>query len=102
MTLDLPHGSTLFGDKAYKDDREEWLLQDTADVHFLPLTRKGAKELLPPCLVYLNQGAKQQAETAFSLLDRQMPKHIHAVSPTGFLLKLQATVIAYAFDSLMV
>ncbi len=101
LPLDLPNGATLYGDKAYKDQHEEWLLQHAAQVRFLPLTRNNAKVPLPPCLVYLNQINKQQAETAFSLLDRKMPKHIHAVSPKGFLLKLQAAVIAYAFDRLM-
>lgn len=101
LPLDLPADSTLYADKAYKDQQEEWLLKDAADVRFLTLTRKNAKVPLPPCLVYLNQRNKQQVETAFSLLDRQMPKHLHAVSPQGFLLKLQAAIIAFAFDRLM-
>jgi hypothetical protein len=101
LPLDLPAGSTLYGDKAYKDQHEEWLLQDAAEVRFLPLTRRNAKKPLPPCLVYLAHIGRQQVETAFSLIDRQLPKHIHAVSPQGFLLKLQAAVIAYAFERLM-
>ena len=101
LPLDLPRGATLYGDKAYKDQHEEWLLQDAARIRCVPLTRSNAKKPLPACLVYLNQLTKQQAETAFSLLDRQMPKHIHAVSQKGFLLKLQAAVIALAFDRLM-
>jgi hypothetical protein len=106
LPLDLPPGSTLYGDKAYMDQHEEWLLQDAAGVRFLPLTRSNAKKPLPPCLVYLGlvylaHIGRQQVETAFSLIDRKMPKHIHAVSPQGFLLKLQAAVIAFAFDRLI-
>ena len=101
LSLDLPPGATLYGDKAYKDHKEEWLLQDAAGVRFLPLTRSNAKVPLPPCLVYLAHIGRQQVETAFSLMDRTMPKHIHAVSPLGFLLKLQAAVIAYAFDRII-
>lgn len=101
LPLDLPPGATLFGDKAYKDAGEEILLQEAAQVRFLPLTRKNAKVPLPACLVYLAHIGRQQVETAFSLIDRKMPKHIHAVSPQGFLLKLQAAVIAYAFDRLI-
>ena len=70
-------------------------------MRFLPLTRSNSKNPLPPCLVCLNQTTKQQVETAFSLLDRKMPKHLHAVSPQGFFLKLQAALIALAFDRLM-
>lgn len=101
LPLDLPAGATLYGDKAYKDQHEEWLLQEAAGVRFVPLTRKNAKVPLPACSVYLAHIGRQQVETAFSLLDRKMPRHIHAVSPLGFLLKLQAAVIAYAFDRLM-
>jgi hypothetical protein len=101
LPLDLPEGSTLYGDKAYKDQHEEWLLQDAAHIRFLPRTRQNAKVPLAPCLVYLGHLARQQVECAFSLIDRQAPKHIHAVSPQGFLLKLQAAVIAFAFDRLI-
>lgn len=101
MKLDVPQGATLYGDKAYQDASEELLLHEAAGVRFLPLTRSNSKKPLPPCLVYLNQSTKQQVETAFSLLDRKMPKHLHAVSPKGFLLKLQAAVIALAFHRLM-
>ncbi len=101
LPLDLPAGSTLFGDKAYKNAAEEILLQEAAQVRFLPLTRKNAKVPLPPCLVYLAHIGTLQVETAFSLIDRKMPKHIHAVSPLGFLIKLQAALIAYAFHRLM-
>jgi len=101
LPLDLPAGATLFGDKAYKDAAEELLIDEAAQVRFLPLTRKNAKVPLPPCLIYLAHIGRQQVETAFSLIDRKMPKHIHAVSPLGFLLKLQAAVIAYAFDRIM-
>ncbi len=48
LSLDLPPGATLYGDKAYKDHKEEWLLQDAAGVRFLPLTRSNAKVPLPP------------------------------------------------------
>lgn len=101
LPLDLPPGATLWGDKAYKDACEEELLWDAAQVRFLPLTRRNAKVPLPPCLVYLAHIGRQQVETAFSLINRKMPRHIHAVSPHGFLLKLQAAVIAYAFDRFM-
>lgn len=101
LPVDIPPGSTLYGDKAYKDQKEEWLLQDAAGVRFLPLRRKNAKEPLPPCVVYLAHIGRQQVETAFGLMRYQMPHHIHAVSPQGFLLKLQAAVVALAFDRLL-
>jgi len=81
LPLDLPLGSMVFGAKAYKDQHEQWLLHEAGGIRFLPLTLKNAKVPLPPCLVYLNQLHKQQVGTAFSLFDRQLPRHIHALSP---------------------
>lgn len=101
LPLDLPKGSNLWGDKAYQDQTEQWLLQDAAGVRSVALKRKNARHPLPQCLVYLTQIGKQQVETAFSLIDRMLPKHLHAVSARGFLLKLQTAVIAYAFDRLL-
>lgn len=101
LPLDLPKGSNLWGDKAYQDQTEQWLLQEAAGVRAIALKRRNAREPLPQCLVYLTQIGKQQVETAFSLLDRMLPKHLHAVSAQGFLLKLQTAIIAYAFDRLL-
>lgn len=101
LPLDLPKGANLWGDKAYQDQTEQWLLQDAAGVRSIALKRKNARQPLPQCLVYLTQVGKQQVETAFSLMDRMLPKHLHAVSAQGFLLKLQTAVIAYAFDRLL-
>ena len=101
LPLELPAGSTLWGDKAYRDQNEEQFLQEVAEVRCVALRRANAREPLPRCLVYLNQITKQQVETAFSLVDRLLPRCLHAVSPQGFLLKLQTLIIAFAFDRLL-
>lgn len=101
LSLDLPAGSTVWGDKAYQDHKEQLFLQEAVGVRAVALKRRNALQPLPQCLVYLTQVIKQQAETAFSLLDRKLPRHLHAVSPLGFLIKLQTAVIAYAFDRML-
>lgn len=101
MTVDLPPGSTLYGDKAYQDAKEEVLLLEAGDIRFHPLRRLNSKQPLSQALIFLVHVGRQQVETAFSRMETQMPRHIHAVSPTGFLLKLQAAVIALAFDRIM-
>ena len=101
LRLDLPTGSHLWGDKAYQDQNEQQLLQQAGQITQVALKRRNARQPLPQCLVYLTQIGKQQVETAFSLLDRTLPKHLHAVSAQGFLIKLQTAVIAYAFDRLL-
>lgn len=70
LPLDLPEGSNLWGDKAYQDQKEQWLLQDAAGVRAVALKRRNARQPLPQCLVYLTQVTKQQVETAFNLMDR--------------------------------
>ena len=97
LPLDLPHGSTLFADKAYWDSREEELLKQAGGIRFVPLRRSNAREPLPQCLVFLAQSVRQQVETAFGQINNRLPNTIRAVSPTGFVLKLQAAVLAYAF-----
>ena len=101
LLLDLPQGANVWGDKAYHDHNEQWLLQDAASIRSVALKRRNARQGLPPCWVYLTQIGQQQVETAFSLRNRTLPKHLHAVSSQGFLLKLQTAVIAYAFDRLL-
>jgi hypothetical protein len=49
----------------------------------------------------LAQTVRQQVETAFSQINNRLPSTIRAVSPTGFVLKLQAAVLAYAFACFM-
>jgi len=101
LPLQLPKGSTLYGDKGYQDQKEEVLLHEAGEIRFVPLRRQNSKEPLPQSTVFLAHCGRQQVETAFSLLDAKMPRHIHAVSPQGFWLKLHAAVIAYAFDRFM-
>ena len=97
LPLDLPAQSTLYADKAYWDDKETQLLQEAADIRLVALRRANAKIPLPPCLVFLCQSIRQCIETAFGQITQAAPTKIHAVSPHGFLLKLNALVIAYAF-----
>jgi hypothetical protein len=97
LNLDLPPDSTLYADKAYWDAKETELLQDAAGIRLIALRRANAKVPLPPCLIFLCQSIRQSAETAFGQITQATPNKIHAISPQGFLLKLNALVIAYAF-----
>ena len=89
LNLDLPPGSVVHADKAYWDEKEEALLRDAGSILFQPLRRSNAKNPLPQCKVFLAQPIRQQIETTFSQINRLFPKHIHAVTPKGFLLKLK-------------
>lgn len=97
--FDLPTGSQLYGDKAYNDYELEDVLQ-TAGLHLLPIRKRNTKRPLPPWLHYLQAHARKAVETAGSLLERLMPKHIHAVTPEGFELKVVLFVLALSISRL--
>lgn len=100
LPLDLPANSTIYGDKAYFDAKEQTLVSEAGDLRLVALRRKNAKVPLSPALVALCHTVRQQVESAFSVISQTLPHKIHAVAPQGFLLKLNALVIAYAFACL--
>lgn len=97
MSLDLPARSTLFADKAYISKPEQELLQDAAQIRLISPKRANAKAPLSQSLLFLCHTIRQSVETAFGEISKIMPSKIHAVSPRGFLLKVNALIIAYAF-----
>ena len=100
LSLDLPEGSMLFADKAYLSADEERFFQQTARIRLISPKRSNAKVQLSAPLAYLCQSIRQIVETAFGEINKVMPTKLHAVSKQGFLLKVNALVIAYAFQCL--
>lgn len=96
LNLDLPEGAIIHADKAYWDSQEEQLLHEAAGITFQPLRRANARVPLPQWKVFVAQPTRQRSETAFSQLTTLFPKHIHAVTPAGFVLKLTCFLLAYA------
>lgn len=97
--FDLPAGSQIIGDKAYNDYELEDVLKE-AELHLLPMRRKNSKRPFPPWLRYLQAHYRKAVETAGSLLERLLPKHIHAVTSQGFELKVVLFVLALSISRL--
>lgn len=97
--FDLPPESQIMADKAYTDYALEDVLQE-ADLHLLPLRKSNSKRPVPPWLHYLQAHYRKAVETAGSLLERLLPKSIHAVTAQGFELKVVLFVIAFGFHRL--
>jgi len=94
FTFDLPEGSTVYADKAYNDYQTEDLLQEAADIRLQPIRKKNSKRPLPAYVIYLQEHARKMIETAGSMIERLLPKSIHAVTAQGFELKVALFVLA--------
>jgi hypothetical protein len=95
--LDLPENATLTGDKAYTDYAYEDLLRE-AGLHLIPLRKKNSKRPLEPAVTYLMSLARHAVETTGSLIERLLPKHIHAVTASGFELKVGLFILACSLN----
>jgi hypothetical protein len=98
MGLDLPAGSCLFADAAYTDYIHEDLLGE-ADIRLVAGRKKNSKRPHPPWVTYICEQTRKRVETTLSLIQRQLARHIHAVTPRGFELKVFLTVLAYSITA---
>lgn len=97
--FDLPAGSQIMADKAYTNYELEDVLKE-ADLHLLPMRKSNSKRPFPPWMQYLQAHFRKAVETAGSLLERLLPKSIHAVTAQGFELKLALFVLALSISRL--
>jgi len=100
FTLDLPVGALIHADRAYTDYAEEDLLQAAGGLTLQPQRKKNAKRLLPLCKEFVSKPIRQRIETSFSQLTNLFPKHIHAVTARGFVLKIICFLLAFAIQCL--
>ena len=95
LPLDLPEGSELFMDSGYTDYAAEDAALGQDGVKFAVQRRRGLKRWDEPWQAYYKQLMRKRIETAFSRLTAMFPRHIHATSFRGFLLKVSWFVIAF-------
>ncbi len=74
-------------DKAYNDYAMEDLMRE-AGVELLPLRKKNSLRPVPSYMTYMQQAIRKIVETTGSLIERLLPKSIHAVTAKGFDLKV--------------
>jgi hypothetical protein len=97
--FDLPAGAWIFADRAYSFYLVEDLLAE-ADMHLIPQRKKNSKRPLPPWLRSLLAHYRNQVETAGSLIERLLPKSIHAITAKGFELKVMLFTLAASINCL--
>jgi hypothetical protein len=96
MDLNLPEGSTLFGDTGFLDIGFEMALREEAGLNLVVPRRSNMKEQLDGCLEYVCCLSRKRVETTFSQLTERLARSIHAVTARGFELKVLLTVLAFS------
>ena len=96
--FDLPEEALNTGDKVYNDYGLEDMLK-AANLNLLPLRKSNSHRPLPSGLTYLLSCCRKIIETTGSLIERLLPKHIHAVTARGFELKVALFVVAASFNT---
>ena len=70
-----------------------------AGVDLLSIRKTNSRHPAPPFFTFLQASAREMVETTGSLLERLLPKSIHAVTVRGFELKVTLFVLAASINS---
>ncbi len=97
--FDIPEGSFVTGDKAYNDYTVEDVMRE-AGIELLPLRKKNSLRPVPAFMTYFQASIRKIVETTGSLIERLLPKSIHAVSARGFEIKVALLVLACSLNFL--
>jgi hypothetical protein len=98
--FDIPEGSSIYADKAYNDYGMEDLMKESAHIELSPIRKKNSKRGMPLYRIFVQHYHRKRIETAGSLIERALPKTIHAVTARGFELKVFLFVLAYSINCL--
>lgn len=99
LSLDVPEGAKVHGDRAYTDYKEEDLLLDCGQIVLQSQRRCNSKRPLLPWLEALGRPIRQRIETTFSQVEALLPKHVHAVTPRCLILKILCFFLVTAFKA---
>jgi hypothetical protein len=97
---DLPPESTVYADRGYNDAEFESVAHLDGKIIFQPMRRENMKHQFPPWIRYLQHPFRKRIEPMGSLLERLLPKTIHAVTAVGFELKVVLFVLAVSINCL--
>jgi Transposase DDE domain len=98
--FDLPEGSHVYADKAYHDYAMEDVLLEASHIQLYPLRKKNSTRPLPPSIAYVQHDYRQRIETVGSVMERMLPKTMHAVTAEGVELQVFLFVLAYSLNCL--
>jgi len=98
MAVDLPAGSVLYTDAGYTDYALEDVFAEATGGQQQTARKANSKRPHSPAQRFLIQYFRKGIETTFSQLTARFPKHIHAVTAAGFVLKLALFIFVHTLD----
>jgi Transposase DDE domain len=99
LPFNLPPGSQVYTDAGYTDYLSEDDIKDSSQIELQVMRKQNSKRKDEPWNQYIKQSTRHYIETVFSAITYAFPKSIHAVTYEGFILKLEAFIIAFSLKS---
>ena len=99
LPLNLPPGSTVYGDAGYTDYLAEDNIRQTEQFTLAIMRKKNSRRPDEPWVAYIKQYLRHPVETLFSQITQRFPKSIHAVTIDGFLMKIVASIMVFTLES---
>ena len=73
---------------------------EASQIRLYPIRKKHSTRILPPYIAYVQHDYRKRIETVGSLIERMLPKTMHAVTAEGFELKVFLFVLADSLNCL--
>lgn len=100
LPFDVAPESHIYMDSAYSDYLSEDDLFEAEMIHAMVQRKSNYTRKDEPHVSFLKQHMRKQIETTFSQIKAKMLRNIHAVTPQGFLLKVNLFIISFSFEKI--
>lgn len=98
MDLNLPRGSCLYGDAAYQNREHQKKRWENEGIRIIAARKTNSREPISLNDFINLKTHRKKIETTFSMITNLMPRKIHAVTSTGFELKILGFILAVAIN----
>ena len=100
FSFSVPEGSFIHGDKAYDAYDVEDELKEKK-INLTPTRKKNSRRKRESLFETGIKYVRKKIESVFSVIEQKLPRHIHAVTPRGFELKIILFVLACSIQKAM-
>lgn len=101
FTFPVPEHSFIYGDKAYNVYSVEDELKKERKINLMPVRKKNSTRKRDALFERGIKYVRKKIESFFSIIEQKLPRHIHAVTPRGFELKILMFVMAFGIQASM-